>query len=81
VHQRFGEYAQYYLLNPLADAVLLMQRCFWVGTTDDVDATIAEHLPDHLFLRGGGAVLFGMVLLVIAQLVFSRLENKIPERI
>jgi ABC-2 type transport system permease protein len=81
VHERFGHYADYYLLNPLADAVLLMQRCFWVGTTDDVDATIAKHLPDDLFLRGGGAVLFGLVLLVIAQMVFSRLENKIPERI
>jgi ABC-2 type transport system permease protein len=81
VDKRFGEFAEYYLLNPLADAVLLMQRCFWVGTTDDMDATIAVHLPDHLFLRGGGAVLFGLVLLVIAQVVFSRLENKIPERI
>jgi ABC-2 type transport system permease protein len=81
VAERFHGHSDLYLLNPLADAVLLMQRCFWVGTTKDVDATIAAHLPDHLFLRGGGAVLFGMVLLVIAQLVFSRLENKIPERI
>ena len=81
VAERFRGHADLYLLNPLADAVLLMQRCFWVGTTDDVDATIAEHLPDDLFLRGGGAVLFGLVLLVIAQMVFSRLENKIPERI
>jgi ABC-2 type transport system permease protein len=81
VAQRFHGHADIYLLNPLADAVLLMQRCFWVGTTSDRDATIAKHLPDHLFLRGGGAVLFGLVLLVIAQLVFSRLENKIPERI
>ena len=81
VAERFKGHADLYLLNPLADAVLLMQRCFWVGTTDDVDATIAVHMPDHLFLRGGGALLFGMALLVIAQMVFSRLENKIPERI
>jgi ABC-2 type transport system permease protein len=58
-----------------------MQRCFWVGTTSDREATIAKHLPDHLFARGGLAVVFGLVLLVFAQLVFSRLENKIPERI
>ena len=28
VEDRFGAAAQYYLLNPLAEAVLLMQRCF-----------------------------------------------------
>jgi ABC-2 type transport system permease protein len=81
VAERFKGHTDLYLANPLADAVLLMQRCFWVGTTSDVDATIAKHLPDHLFTRGGIAVLGGLVLLVFAQLVFARLENKIPERI
>jgi ABC-2 type transport system permease protein len=81
VAERFHGHADLYLLNPLANAVLLMQRCFWVGTTSDKDATIADQLPDHLFVRGGLAVVFGLVLLVIAQMVFSRLENKIPERI
>ena len=35
VEERFGKVpwvADVYLLNPLAEAVLLMQRCFWVGT-------------------------------------------------
>jgi ABC-2 type transport system permease protein len=81
VSERFHGHVDLYLANPLANAVLLFQRCFWVGTTDDVDATIASHLPDHLFLRGGIALAAGLVMLVIAQLVFARLENKIPERL
>lgn len=81
VDEKFGGHEDLYLLNPLADAVLLMQRCFWVGTTDDPDATSAVHLPDHLFTRGFIALGVGLVLLVVAQLAFSRLENKIPERL
>ncbi len=81
VNERFGSFAEYYLLNPLANAVLLFQRAFWIGTTENPDHTIAEHLPDHLLLRGVGMLAVGMVLLVIAQIVFSKLENKIPERL
>lgn len=35
VAARFGSFAPFYLLNPLANAVLLMQRAFWVGTTNN----------------------------------------------
>ena len=52
VPDRFGSFAQYYLYNPLAEAVLLMQRAFWVGTTSDPASTAATELPDHLFTRG-----------------------------
>ena len=38
-------------------------------------------MPDHLFAIGFAHVAGGLVMLVIAQLVFSRLENKIPERL
>ncbi len=27
-------WVQVYLANPITDAVLLMQRCFWTGTTE-----------------------------------------------
>jgi ABC-2 type transport system permease protein len=81
VSQRFGGHVELYLANPLANAVLLMQRCFWSGTTDHVSATRATHFPDHMFARGGIALAGGLVLLLVAQLVFSRLENKIPERL
>ncbi|KQY56486.1 MULTISPECIES: ABC transporter permease [unclassified Nocardioides] len=81
VHERFHGHTEIYLANPIAQAVLLMQRAFWVGTTDDPDKTIVEHMPDHLFTRGLISVGVCLVLLAIAQWVFSRLENKIPERL
>ena len=81
VEERFGDYAFLYLWNPLADAVLLMQRCFWVGTTDDKQATIALNIPDNLYTMSAIALLGGLVMLLIAQMVFTRLENKMPERL
>ncbi|WP_238993194.1 ABC transporter permease [Nocardioides caldifontis] len=81
VEQRFRDFADYYLLNPLAEVVLLVQRCFWVGTTDDPTETIEHHIPDHLFLIGFGHLAAALVVLVVAQLVFTRLENKFAERL
>ncbi|WP_051551301.1 ABC transporter permease [Nocardioides sp. URHA0020] len=81
VQEKFGEYAQFYLLNPLADAVLLFQKAFWVGTTPDPAFYEEKHIPDNLWAYSGIAVVTGVVLLVIGQLVFTRLENKIPERL
>lgn len=82
VEQRFGEgSAEYYLMNPLAQAVLLMQRTFWVGTTEDPEATAASHLPDHLFTRGFIMLGVALVVLALGQWVFSRLQNKIPEHL
>ena len=82
VHERFGDtIANYYLLNPMAEAVLLIQRGFWIGTTSDPDATAAEHMPDHLFTRGLIMLAASLVLLVLAQRIFARLEAKVPERL
>ena len=81
VSSRFGEYAQYYLLNPVAEAVLLFQRAFWVGTTEDPAQTIATNMPANLFEIGFAHLGVALVLLGLAQLVFTRLENKIPERL
>ena len=81
VGERFGPAAQYYLLNPVAEAVLLNQRFFWVGTTPDPEATIAEHMPDHLFAIGLAHLAVALLVLVVAQLVFARLENKFAERL
>jgi ABC-2 type transport system permease protein len=82
VHERFGDsVANYYLLNPMAEAVLLIQRGFWIGTTSDPDATAAEHMPDHLFTRGLIMLAVSIVLLVLAQRIFARLEAKVPERL
>jgi ABC-2 type transport system permease protein len=81
VHERFGAAAQFYLLNPIADAVLLIQRCFWVGSTDDPARTMREHIPDHLFGFGFLALGVSIVVLGIGQWVFSSLNRKIPERL
>ena len=58
-----------------------MQRAFWVGTNDDPAHTIATELPDHLMTRGAIFIGVSIVLLVVAQLIFSRLEKRIPERL
>ena len=82
VQERFGEpIASYYLLNPMAEAVLLIQRGFWTGTTSDPEATAALNLPDHLFTRGLVMTAIALVLLVMSQRIFARLESKVPERL
>ncbi|NYJ02352.1 ABC-2 type transport system permease protein [Nocardioides thalensis] len=84
VESRFGRAADFYLLNPLADAVLLFQRAFWVGVPDKDHSKsdiMAEHLPDNLLLLGLGMLGVGLVMLVGAQLIFNKLDNKIPERL
>jgi len=81
VEERFGSAAQFYLWNPLADAVLLMQRGFWVGSTDHPAVTEATNIPDNLYWMSFICLGASLILLGIAQLVFSRLENKIPERL
>jgi ABC-2 type transport system permease protein len=81
VPERFGAAAQFYLYNPIADAVLLVQRCFWVGSTDDPAQTMRDHIPDNLFDYGFLALGISIVVLGIGQWVFSSLNKKIPERL
>jgi ABC-2 type transport system permease protein len=81
VEDRFGSAANLYLWNPLADAVLLMQRAFWVGSTDHPEVTIETNIPDNLATMSFLTLGIALTLLVIGQVIFSRLENKIPERL
>lgn len=82
VSSRFGEpIASYYLFNPVAEAVLLIQRGFWTGTTSDPAYTQAIHLPTHLYSRGLIMTLIALVCVVLAQRLFSRLEARVPERL
>lgn len=81
VADRFGAAAPYYLLNPVAEAVLLFQRGFWTGTTRDPAATEKTDLPEHLFLIGFAHLGVALVVLVLAQMLFWKLEKKIPERL
>lgn len=76
-----GEWTWVYLLNPVAEAVLLLQRCFWVGTTPDPDAILAKHFPDNLFQLGGIMVVAAFVTLGVAQWFFSKYEAAVAERL
>lgn len=80
VGDRFGRFAHYYLYNPLADAVLLFQRAFWVGTVPKNHKSVSA-MPEHLIMNGFVILGASLVVLAVAQFVFSRLENKIPERL
>lgn len=83
-----------YLFNPLTECVLLMQRGFWITTIGPQE--IAEsapdgewgfqpglhaNFPDHLFLRGFIFLGIAIAFIVFAQWVFSRLDDKIPDRL
>jgi ABC-2 type transport system permease protein len=81
VTERFGRFADYYVYNPIADAVMLFQQAFWVGTTDDPQDTLDNKLPPDLLQLGAIAIGISLVLLVLSQLLFSRLENRIPDRL
>jgi ABC-2 type transport system permease protein len=95
VAQRFEEVpiiAQLYLFNPITEAVLLMQRAFWITTISPADAAAANtefgfqpglsvNFPPHLFLLGLVFIVFSAVFLAFAQWMFSRLDDKIPDRL
>jgi ABC-2 type transport system permease protein len=81
VEQRFGQFADWYLLNPIAESVLLMQRAFWVGATSDPAETTVTDLPQNLWALGFAHLAASLVVLAVAQVVFTRLENKFAERL
>lgn len=81
-----------YLANPVAEAVQLIQRGFWYPTCDgpcammprsleDPTLVPAPEFADHLFTRGFVMLAVGVVLLVVGQWVFARLEKTVPERL
>ena len=76
-----------YVANPIAEAVMLIQRGFWYPTCAPncaVDPVTGDALPefvDDLFSRGFIMLAVGLVLLVVGQFVFSRLEKTVPERL
>ena len=82
VGDRFGEaFVGLYLANPLAEGVLLMQRCFWTTSTDHPLLTAHTEMPPHLFTRGFIQLGVCLVILAISQIVFTKFENKFPERL
>jgi ABC-2 type transport system permease protein len=85
-----------YLCNPLTIGVLLLERAFWVPTipacSPDLTVDVClpggdpaalgfPDLPHHLFLLGWGMLAASLVILVLCQLGFNRLEGKFAERL
>jgi ABC-2 type transport system permease protein len=85
-----------YLCNPLTIGVLLLERAFWVPTIPEcgpdltVDVCLPggdptalgfPDLPHHLFLLGWGMLAASLVILVLCQIGFNRLEGKFAERL
>ena len=84
--------AHFYLANPIAEAVLLIQRGFWITTISAEDAKqggdewgfqpgLHANFPDDLYSRGLIMLGIAAVFLVFAQWVFTRLDDKIPDRL
>ena len=85
-----------YLSNPLTVGVLLLQRAFWIPTTlgqtagtakdpvvfpSDVSKIGFPYMPEHLMLLGLLMLAVSLVILVLCQLAFRRLEGKFAERL
>lgn len=81
------KYHDIYVANPVAEAVMLIQRGFWIPTCDGpcvVDPLTGNELPEFvgdLYSRGLVMLVVGLVLLAVGQFVFSRLEKTVPERL
>lgn len=71
---------QIYVANPVAQAVMLLQRFFWYPLVDD-PATLGQTFPPDLWVRGLITLAISLALLVGAQKFFSRVEGQFPERI
>lgn len=69
---------QLYLANPLAEAVLLLQKFFWQPLVDD-PSSLDGHFPPDLWERGFIMLGVGAVFLFLAQRFFARLEGRFPE--
>lgn len=84
--------ADVYLANPIAEAVLLFQRGFWITTISDEDAAQAKdawhftpglhaNFPPDLYVRGLIMFAAAALFLAFAQWVFTRLDDKVPDRL
>jgi ABC-2 type transport system permease protein len=77
---------QLYMANPLAEAVLLMQKLFWwptlsVGQRAEVQKNASPVFPSDLWERGLIMLAVCIVLLYLAQKFFTAQESKFPERL
>ncbi|MGN6253296.1 MAG: ABC transporter permease [Marmoricola sp.] len=88
VHATHPLIYQAYLLNPVAEAVILMQKLFWWSVVPEhlkrgnhlvIGRTHVLEFPPDLWVRGICMLLAGLFFLYLAQRFFSRVEGKFPE--
>ena len=72
---------QIYMANPVAQAVLLLQRLFWYPLIDNKREIAGRAFPPDLFERGLITFALCLVFLWIAQKFFSAAEGSFPERL
>jgi ABC-2 type transport system permease protein len=72
---------QVYMANPIAQAVLLMQRLFWYPLIENKREIIGRAFPPDLFERGLITFVLCLGLLYLAQKFFSKAEVSFPERL
>jgi len=69
-----------YLADPLAPAVLLMQKAVWLPTFMKGPIGYPD-VPNHLWLLSFCTLGACLGILLVCQLAFTRLENRIAERL
>jgi ABC-2 type transport system permease protein len=71
-----------YQSNPVAISGMLLQRAFWLPTVDEEYAgdPVLDLAPD-LYVRGLVLLGVSLVLIVVAQRIFSRLEGNFAEQL
>ena len=69
---------EFYLLNPMTVAIVAFQKAFWLAGSTPGTAVI---YPSHLTLRLVIMIVVGLVLIWLAQRVFSRLQGNFAQEI
>ena len=81
IHANHPVIYQIYMANPVADAVILLQRFFWYGSVKaNGELNGSAEFPHHMLERGAIMLVVCLILLWLAQKAFTRLEVKFPER-
>ncbi len=81
MHERHPILYQIYNANPIAQAVMLLQRLFWYPLMNETEQKAEVHFPPDMYERGFITLALCVLLLWLAQKFFSRMENKFPERL
>ena len=71
---------QLYLANPITIAIIGAQRAGW-GAGVDATGDLAQVWPEHLALRLAITLVVSLVLLIVGQRVFARLQGNFAQEL